>query len=192
MYLVKLFGFVTTMNTLKYCHKVVFPFESFLAITVCTVLFYCSVKNTMYCAYLLFCIEHYVQYFSIVLQRPLCTCTLFYKEHNEPTRVLFCKVHNVLASGLQLFALDYCSVENTMYLLIVLQRTQCTCLMFCREHNVLAYCSVENTIGQSLFQVVLALSNIGQMNNILGQNCAIILNWMSNSFRSYEHQSWGG
>ena len=154
MYLVKLFGFVTTMNTLKYCHKVVFPFESFLAITVCTVLFYCSVKNTMYCAYLLFCIEHYVQYLSIVLQRPLCTCPLFYKEHNEPTRLLFCKVHNVLAYNClhltivlqrtqcngflfcrEHYVLAHYFVENTMYLPIVLQRKQCTCLLFCREHN---------------------------------------------------------
>ena len=67
----------------------------------------------------------------------------------------------------------FCFMVNTMYWPIILQRTQCTCLLFCREHYVLTHCSVENTIGQS-FQVVLVLSNICQMNNILGQNCAMI------------------
>ena len=98
---------------------------------------------------------------SIVLQRTLCTCLLFCREHDVLTYcsventlylpvvlqrklcncLLFCREHDLLA---------YSSAENTMYLPIVLQRTLCTCLLFCREHNVLAYCSVENTFRSTM------------------------------------------
>ena len=49
-------------------------------------------------------------------------------------------------AGREHYKLACSSVENTLYLPIVLQRTLCTFLLFCREHYILTYCSAENTI----------------------------------------------